>query len=88
VRLTAELEPRPAAGRVEVAGTPQQGLLAWLFRRRPAAAEPVPSRPEIAPAQALDPRLAQGALTAVLDEIGAARHRPFSRELEVSPPAT
>jgi hypothetical protein len=87
VRLTAELAA-PAAAVGGVASTPRRGLLARLLRRRPAAVEPPPGGSETAPAVQLDPRLAQGALTAVLDEIGAARHRPFSRELGSPPPAT
>jgi hypothetical protein len=87
VLLTAELaSPPPAVA--EVSRPPKQGLLARLLRRAPAAAEPVPASAERGSPAPLDPRLAQGALTAVLDEIGTARHRPFSRELEAVPPAT
>jgi hypothetical protein len=54
------------------------------MRRRPTP----PAAPVVSAvaADALDPRLAQGALTAVLDEIGAARHRPFSRDVGAPPP--
>jgi len=87
VRLTAELASAPAA-LTEVSSRRRQGLLARLLRRRPPAAEPVPAAAGTPPGVPLDPRLAQGALTAVLDEIGAARHRPFSRELGAPPPTT
>jgi hypothetical protein len=70
VRLTAELAA-PAATAGDVAGAPRRGLLARLLRRRPPAAEPPAQGGETAPVAQLDPRLAQGALTAVLDEIGA-----------------
>ena len=76
VRLTATLadEPEP-----EAQPAPSGGLLSRLLarlRREPAAPEAVEAEPE---AQALDGAVAEGALTAVLDQIGAARHRPFSR---------
>lgn len=77
VRLTATLAPadEPPPQPPPRAGGPLARLLARL-RRAPAAAPP----PE-APAQdaALDDAVAEGALTGVLDQIGAARHRPFSR---------
>jgi hypothetical protein len=87
VRLTAELASAPTAV-TEVSSRRRQGLLARLLRRKPPAAQPAPASAESPPAAPLDPRLAQGALTAVLDEIGAARHRPFSRELGAAPPTT
>jgi hypothetical protein len=43
-----------------------------------AACEPAPPPPEPA-APALDGERAQAALTQVLDTLGAAHHRPFSR---------
>jgi hypothetical protein len=77
VRLSAELpEPEPA----EPEPAPRRSLLARLLRR-PAPVPPAAAvMPETAPAPAIDPDRARGALTAVLDEVGAARHRPFSRD--------
>jgi alkylation response protein AidB-like acyl-CoA dehydrogenase len=85
VRLTAQIaesaepaaEPHPEGRR--------EGLLARLLRHLRAApppAEPEPepddgAEPTVAP---LDGGTARRALTAVLDEIGTARHRPFSRQ--------
>jgi hypothetical protein len=75
-------EPEPARRR---------GLFVRLFgrRRAPAAPEPVapalPAEPEPAPAaiergrEELHPARAEEILTGVLDDLGAARHRPFSR---------
>ncbi|MGA3361778.1 MAG: hypothetical protein ABSD82_07085 [Solirubrobacteraceae bacterium] len=82
VRLTARLRSAQAA--VAPAAEPTRpGLLARLFGARPVA--PAAAREGAAnDPQAFDPRLAQGALTALLDEIGAARHRPFARDVEAS----
>ena len=84
VRLTAQL----------AAATPEQapelplrrGFWARIRRRRPAAVPPAP--PAAPAADALDPGFVQGALTAVLDEIGTARHRPFSRDAGAPPAIT
>jgi hypothetical protein len=84
VRLTAQL----------AAATPEQapelplrrGFWARLRRRAPAAAPP--EQAPAPPADTLDPGLAKGALTAVLDEIGTARHRPFSRDAGAPPAIT
>lgn len=82
VRLTADLGDEPEATRSgRHHGRP--GLLARLLRRR--APEPVATAATPRP---LEPGLAQGALTAVLDEIGAARHRPFSRDVGAPSPPT
>jgi hypothetical protein len=76
VRLTVQLaqgDPPPVA-------TPPHppGLIARLLGRFWAPAPPAPeAEPE--PATGLEEGTVQKALTAVLDEIGAARHRPFSR---------
>jgi hypothetical protein len=83
VRLTARIAPDTAEPQAQ-AEARRPGLWARLLRRRqtpPAAA--VTSAVE---AETLEGRLAQGALTAVLDEIGAARHRPFSRDVGAPPP--
>lgn len=77
VRLTAQIAPPPALE--PVAEPPRPGLLARMWAQirpphQPAIEEPT----EPAPA-AIDAGAAEDALTAVLDEIGAARHRPFSR---------
>jgi hypothetical protein len=83
VRLTARLRsgreaPAPAL-------EPRRpGLLARLFGARPAATAVPASEDAADDPEPFDPRLAQGALTALLDEIGAARHRPFSRDVGAS----
>jgi hypothetical protein len=86
VRLTAQIAVEPGAPAPTETAPVAAGLFARLFRRRgPAAAQPAIE----APASIVDPhdaRLAQGALTAVLDEIGTARHRPFSRDAGTPPP--
>jgi hypothetical protein len=75
VRLTANVEdPAPPP---EPPPAPRRGLLARLLRRPappPPVMEPLPPA-----APVLEPQIAQDALSAVLDEVGAARHRPFSR---------
>jgi hypothetical protein len=77
VRLTAQLpqgDPPPVA-------TPPHapGLIARLLGRLRLTTPPAPAvEPE--PAACLEEGTAREALTAVLDEIGAARHRPFSRQ--------
>jgi methylmalonyl-CoA mutase N-terminal domain/subunit len=53
---------------------------ARLFRRRPPPSPQALPQDVQAPAPPLDPQQARDALTAVLDEVGAARHRPFSRD--------
>jgi hypothetical protein len=45
----------------------------------PATAEPEPEPTPVAPEPALDGERATAILTAVLDDLGSARHRPFSR---------
>jgi hypothetical protein len=73
VRLTAQLpaEPEPQL-------PPRPGLLARLFSRLRPPASPSPA--ELQPEPVLDAAAAQLALTSVLDHVGAARHRPFSRQ--------
>jgi len=90
VRLIAEideLEPEPAPEPVPPADTPppRRGLLARLLRRRsaPPAPEPVPAVPTV---PAVEHGTARGALTAVLDEVGTPRHRPFSRDTRAARP--
>jgi hypothetical protein len=83
-RVEPEVAPEPEPER-------RAGLFARLFGRRaktPAAQAPEP-QPEAAPEPApaaiergrdeLDPARAEQILTGVLDDLGAARHRPFSR---------
>jgi len=75
-----EPEPEPAA-EPEPAPPPRPGFWARLFRRppEPVAIEPEPE-PEPEPAAPrLDPDRAFATLTGVLDTLGAAHHRPFSR---------
>ena len=67
VTLTAE----PASGDdPEPEPEPARGLWTRLFRRRPEP-EPAPPQP--------DPDDGVATLTGVLDTLGAAHHRPFSR---------
>lgn len=90
VRLTAQIAPAapPPAAASEATAPPRRiGLLARLLRRRPESTAPAPPPSAAEPlAPALDLASAQGALTAVLDEIGVARHRPFSRDAAAAPP--
>ena len=76
-----EPEPQPAP-----APAPPARVSWWSrFRRKSAAAEaPAPESvpepaPEPEPAPRIEPERAQAALTGVLDTLGAAHHRPFSR---------
>jgi hypothetical protein len=79
-----EPEPVPV---VEPEPEPQLGFFARIFgRRRKAEPEPEPPAPEqpdlAAELQALEASLAEdttAVLNAVLDRLGAAHHRPFSR---------
>jgi hypothetical protein len=73
VRLTAQFAAAPPP-RTPRRRSPIAQLLARLRPARPPAAEPAQ------PAPALDSAVAEVALTSVLDQIGAARHRPFSRQ--------
>jgi hypothetical protein len=86
VRLSALIaEPPPVpppAG--AVTAPPRIGLLARLFRRRPPPRPQTPQPFVQAPPPQIDPQQARDALTAILDEIGAARHRPFSRDAGAS----
>jgi hypothetical protein len=86
VRLSATLtEATPAPASSVAAPEPARaGLLARLFRRRPRPPEPERAPEVQAPAAQLDPQQAWDTLTAILDEIGAARHRPFSRDAGAS----
>jgi len=72
VRLVAELA-EPAAPPPVLA--PRRSLLGRLLRRRRRAVAPF--EPPAPPP--LDPDAAAATLNACLDEVGAARHRPFSR---------
>ena len=91
VRLTAELSstaapPIPAPVSAEPA---RRSLLSRLLRRSPATHAPAPPAAAGAqPVPTIDCGRAEGVLTAVLDQIGAARHRPFSRDAAARPPAT
>lgn len=81
VTLTAEpAEPEPEP-EPEPAVEVRRGFWARLFRRREAKPEPVAvePEPEPEPEPRLDPEHAVATLTSVLDTLGAAHHRPFSR---------
>jgi hypothetical protein len=91
-QVEPEVTPEPE-GAPEPEPERRAGLFARLFGRRPKtpaahAPEPQPEpepAPEPAPAAIergrddLDPARAEAILTGVLDDLGAARHRPFSR---------
>jgi hypothetical protein len=74
MRITADLAAPPPPP--EPPARPRRSLLAALLRRRRPGVAPIP-----APAEPLlDDARAAAALNAFLDEVGAARHRPFSRD--------
>jgi hypothetical protein len=86
VRLSAQLAPAlraaPAPEAIAMAAPQRRpGLLVRLLGRTGGAGAPAAAPPLVSQPRTLDPALAQLALTAVLDEIGTARHRPFSRDL-------
>ena len=75
-----EPEPEPAAAPEPA---PRRGWWARMFRRAAPEPEPEPvaaaaPEPEPAPPR-IDEDRAQATLTGVLDTLGAAHHRPFSR---------
>ena len=74
VTLVAEPAAEPVAAEPEPPA-PEPGLWARLFRRR----RPEPVAPEPDPGPTIDHERAVAALTGVLDTLGSARHRPFSR---------
>jgi hypothetical protein len=81
VTLTAEpalIEPEPQP-EPEPEPEPQPGFWTRLFRRRPEPPPPGGPEPAPEPAPAVEPEHAVAALTGVLDTLGAAHHRPFSR---------
>jgi hypothetical protein len=84
VRLTAALGASRPAATATAYETPRVGFFARLLRRRPPA--PATAATVEPAAVALDASVAEGALTAILDELGSARHRPFSRGPAASPP--
>jgi hypothetical protein len=86
--LIAEAPPPPSPPAVAVAAPPRIGLLARLFGRRPPPRPQAPPPLVQPPPPEIDPQQARDALTAILDEIGAARHRPFSRDAGASPRIT
>src|SRR4051794_32586037 len=94
VTLTAEpavaepepqAEPEPETEPVPVPVRKRRGLWARLFRRRrerepePAVPEPEPEAEPEPPEPAIAPEHAEATLTGVLDTLGSANHRPFSR---------
>ena len=92
VTLTAEAadppapepEPKPEPEPESVAPEAKRSFWSRFRRRREepvveAPPAPPPAAPAPPPAPALDPVRAEAALTTVLDTLGAAHHRPFSR---------
>jgi hypothetical protein len=84
---SVEIEPSVFGARVSLVAELTQAaapaprrrrLLDRLLRR--------PGEPEIPPPSVLAPDDAERALTALLDEVGAPRHRPFSRYDRTPPP--
>jgi hypothetical protein len=75
---SAEPDPEPEP---EPVAAPRRGWWARMFRRPAPEPEPVAAapEPEPAPEPSLDEERAQATLTGVLDTLGAAHHRPFSR---------
>ena len=82
--LIAEAPPPSPPPAVEAAAPARIGLLARLFGRRPRPRPPAPPPLVPAPIPQVDPHQARDALAAILDEIGTARHRPFSRDAGAS----
>ena len=79
VRLTAWIvEPEPPSP-PQPPQPATRGLLARLLARLRGRDDGV-VEPVAEPPRTIDTAAAQDALTSVLDEIGAARHRPFSRQ--------
>ena len=84
VTLTAEAlappEPEPAPDPEPAPEPPRSSWWSRFRRRREPEPEPV-HEPVVTPppAPGLDGERAQAALTGVLDTLGAAHHRPFSR---------
>jgi hypothetical protein len=70
VRLTAQLPTVPEP-------EPEPGLLARLLTRLRRRTPPAPA--PVDPLPVIDSAAAESALSGMLDQIGAARHRPFSR---------
>ena len=77
-----EPEPEPTAA---IEPEPRRGWWSRMFRRHvpepvpEPVAEVVPEPEPEPPAPLIDSERAQAALTGVLDTLGAAHHRPFSR---------
>jgi hypothetical protein len=80
VTLQAAVAPpcEPAPAIAPAVAPPRTGLLARLLRRAPAPARPPQAAP-VPAAPAAPPVDAERVLVAVLDSLGSARHRPFSR---------
>ncbi len=80
VRLTAQLaEPEPEP-QDPAALAPPVGVLGRLRARlRRTKTPPPPATPAAASGPRIEPEAAERALGVLLDEVGAARHRPFSR---------
>lgn len=82
-----EAPPGPASVVVEpppAIDPPRPGFWARLFKRRrpepePAPPEPVAAEPPPPPEPKIGGEQAEAALTGVLDALGQAHHRPFSR---------
>jgi hypothetical protein len=94
IEVIPEPEPEPEPGPEIVEPEPRPGFFARLFRRRKAQLEPEPvatieieepAPAEVVPEPDISVELAAleeqttAVLTGVLDRLGAAHHRPFSR---------
>jgi hypothetical protein len=75
VTLTADAAEAPAPAPIPEPEPPRQSWWTRFRRRRDPVVEAEPAPP----APVLDGERAQATLTGVLDTLGAAHHRPFSR---------
>jgi hypothetical protein len=81
--VLAQPEPPPPPPEPEPVEPPRQGFWARLFRRPTPEPEPEPAAPDPVPLPEPAPTIAgaeaEATLSGVLDALGQAHHRPFSR---------